>query len=376
MRFLHTADWQLGMKAAQVGAAGESVRKERLAAVERLVEVARDKQVDFVLVAGDTFEDNGVDRLLVQKTADVLARLGRPVYLIPGNHDPLVPGSVWEHPAWGVEGITVIEHAEPLPIEGGTIYPCPLHGKRSGADPTAWIPQAEAGSGIRIGVAHGTVTDILPVEPDFPIARDAAERASLDYLALGHWHSLFTVPDSKGIVHTAYSGTPEATKFGESDSGKVLLVEINEADAPPEVTPIDTGRLRWLQLEREIRSDSDLAAIRAELEELETPEATLLQLSLRGLLPPGSFAALDQLDDLVAARCLYASVDRNALRPAPDDDAWIASLPPGLLGGVAARLQELADPAYEGVRGEEETSEIASLALVELYALAQEGDRS
>ncbi|MGH7200999.1 MAG: metallophosphoesterase family protein, partial [Planctomycetaceae bacterium] len=73
MKFLHTADWQLGMKAAHVGAAGKSVREARLKSVERIVEVASEQRVDFVLIAGDTFEHNAVDRVLVQKVADLLA---------------------------------------------------------------------------------------------------------------------------------------------------------------------------------------------------------------------------------------------------------------------------------------------------------------
>ena len=79
---------------------GARVRAERLAAARRIVEVARGAGADFRLVAGDTFEDNGVDRVLVQKVADILGDFGGPVYVIPGNHDPSIPGSVWEHPAW------------------------------------------------------------------------------------------------------------------------------------------------------------------------------------------------------------------------------------------------------------------------------------
>jgi DNA repair exonuclease SbcCD nuclease subunit len=100
MKFFQTADWQLGMKAAQVGGAGERVRAERLKAVERIVRLAWDQAVDFILLAGDIFEDNAVERVLIQQTADLLGSVGLPVYLIPGNHDPLVPGSVWEHPSW------------------------------------------------------------------------------------------------------------------------------------------------------------------------------------------------------------------------------------------------------------------------------------
>ena len=91
MKFLHTADWQIGMRAAHVGAAGARVREERLTAARRVIDAARSAGVEFIVVCGDTFEDNGVDRVLVQKAADILAGFDGPVYVIPGNHDPLVP---------------------------------------------------------------------------------------------------------------------------------------------------------------------------------------------------------------------------------------------------------------------------------------------
>jgi len=37
MKFLHTADWQLGMKAAHVGGVGARLREERLLAARRVV---------------------------------------------------------------------------------------------------------------------------------------------------------------------------------------------------------------------------------------------------------------------------------------------------------------------------------------------------
>jgi len=35
MKFLHTADWQIGMKAVHVGSVGQRVHDERLAAAHR-----------------------------------------------------------------------------------------------------------------------------------------------------------------------------------------------------------------------------------------------------------------------------------------------------------------------------------------------------
>ena len=47
MKFFHTADWQLGMKAAQVGVAGERVRAQRLKTAERIIRLARDQANEF-----------------------------------------------------------------------------------------------------------------------------------------------------------------------------------------------------------------------------------------------------------------------------------------------------------------------------------------
>ncbi|MFA5786293.1 MAG: hypothetical protein WDA71_04790 [Actinomycetota bacterium] len=83
MRFLHTADWQTGMKAAHVGGAAARVRDERLLSAQRAVHLAKDNSAEFVVVAGDTFEDNGVDRVLVQKVADTLASFGCALPRVP-----------------------------------------------------------------------------------------------------------------------------------------------------------------------------------------------------------------------------------------------------------------------------------------------------
>ncbi|NOX53263.1 MAG: hypothetical protein GXP27_02265 [Planctomycetes bacterium] len=56
VRFLHTADWQIGMKAAHVGEKAERVRDERLNAARRVVQVGREHSAEFIVVAGDTFK--------------------------------------------------------------------------------------------------------------------------------------------------------------------------------------------------------------------------------------------------------------------------------------------------------------------------------
>ena len=83
VRFLHTADWQIGMKASHTGEKAKVVRQKRFDAAGRIVELAKQKDVDFVLLAGDTFEDHNVGDVAVKRTVDILNRFDPiPVYVL------------------------------------------------------------------------------------------------------------------------------------------------------------------------------------------------------------------------------------------------------------------------------------------------------
>ena len=365
MHFLHTADWQIGMRVNWAGAAANKIREERLDAGRRVVEAACGHGVEFLLVAGDLFEDNGVDRRLVQRVADLLARFPGPVFILPGNHDPLVPGSVWEHPAWrGVDRIHVLVDEQPLPVPGGTLFPCPVREKLSRRDPTAWIAGApKEGQGIRIGLAHGSIRGMPEMEEDHPIPRDAAMRAGLDYLALGHWHSLAEVGPPGSERRMVYSGTPEPSRFGERDSGCAVMVEIASPGAEPVLTRVETGGLTWRIVAGEIAAAGDLERMCAEVDALPDPGRSLVDVRLAGLLRADERSLLDQLTRLIETRFLAGHLDTTALRASPDDLSWIERMPAGFLREAARQLQE---GKVDG------PPEIATQALMELYLIAEE----
>ncbi len=366
MRFLHTADWQIGMKAAHVGAVGSKIREERLRAAQRVMQLATKHEAEFIVVAGDTFEDNAVDRILVQKIADILATSQVPVYLIAGNHDPISPGSVWEHPAWERCGskVHILRTRDPVEIPGGMLFPAPLTEKYSTLNPTASI-NAHGATGITIGLAHGTVQGIQQETLDYPIPRDAPQRCGLDYLAIGHWHSYSAFPGSDGVARLAYSGTHETTKFGERDSGQVLLVEISAPRAAPKITPLRSGGFQWSVIERTIHEPADIQRIIEEIEAWPEPSQALIDLRLQGLLTPAIHPELRRLEELVAARFCYARCDFSSLIPSPQDERWVDELPAGVLRNTAVSLRQWCEPAAERPAGV--TSAVATRALLDLY---------
>jgi DNA repair exonuclease SbcCD nuclease subunit len=315
VKLLHTAEWQIGMNAARTGAASPQVREARFAAARRLADLAREERVDFAVLAGDTFEHPGISLAEVERTAEILADFGCPVYVLPGNHDPLEPGGVWDRPVWrAYANVFVLRRAEVVEAGEAVLFACPLRNRWSGEDPTAWIPSGAHADRIRIGIAHGTLEGIPSAERAHPIPADAAWARRLDYLALGDWHSQRVFRGADGAERMAYSGTPEPTGFGEDASGRALIVEIDEPRAAPRVRSVETARLRWIQRRFEIIHAGQLAEAKSEIESLQGGHV-LLEAHLTGTLLPEEAAVLESLRGMEAG-FLYLQIDGTGLAPA------------------------------------------------------------
>ncbi len=357
MKLLHTADWQIGMKAAQLGAAAAQARAARLETARRIAELARQERVDLAVLAGDTFENHAVALDDVGQIARILAGFPCPVVVLAGNHDPLVSGGVWDLPVWrGCPNVHIPRLEAPLELEACVVFPCPLRSRWGTGDPTGWIPAAQYEDRIRIGVAHGALEG-SPNEEQTPyIAADAPVQRRLDYLALGHWHSTRVYRGPDGAERMAYSGTPEPTSFGEDDSGNVLLVEIDAPGAAPRVRRARVAGLRWMREEYEICQSGALAATLAKLEQLASPE-TVAELRLHGALYPEDLDTLEAIRQL-AGRFLFLRID-DGLRPL----LRLEDLSEGPLREAARRLHEMAKDGQQAAE--------ARLALETLLSLAK-----
>jgi DNA repair exonuclease SbcCD nuclease subunit len=362
MRFIHTADWHIGKGTGDL-------LNARITTAERVIETAKSYGVDFILLAGDTFEANGINRDLIQKVADILAGFKKPVYLIPGNHDPLLPGSVWEHRSWSrAENLHVVTKSEPIEIPGGTLFPCPIFEKNGRTEPTDWI-DARGFSGVKIGLAHGTVPGVPQDDPEYPISTNAAIKAGLDYLALGHHHSV-----RDDFARMAYSGTHETTSFKETQSGYILLVEISEPGANPVIERVKTGELEWLKLNKEIRSHDDIVEVVKAIENIAEPEKTLIDITLSGYMQEESRDEVAGIREKLGSRFLKGNFDDSRLKPSQSDDTWLSGIPQGVIYEAAMRLREYCDPSCQD-RPDWATPETAFAALIELRLILDEVQR-
>ncbi len=252
MRVVHTSDWQIGKSFRFADDASELLRDERLEAISRLGQLARSQGAAAILVAGDIYDvETPSERTLRQPIERMRAFPDLEWHLIPGNHDPHTPRGPWERLRRQELPETIRLHLAPEPaaVAGGRAWLLPgvLTRRHAASDPTEAMDGAATPEGVtRIGLAHGSITSFGTDETSTHnrIAADRAERARLDYLALGDWHGAQNIGE-----RCWYSGTPEIDDFstGGAGGGEALVVSLEGHRAAPVVTRHRVGRFGWHQ---------------------------------------------------------------------------------------------------------------------------------
>lgn len=302
-RFLHTGDWQLGMTRHFFSeGVQERFTQSRFDAIRRLGRIAKEEDCRFMVVCGDVFESNLVDRKTVSRALEALKDVPVPVYLLPGNHDPLNAASVFRSTTFQDRKpahVHVIEDATPLRVdEGIEIVGIPWRSKRPMHDlVTLATGQLDAAiNTMRVCVAHGMVDSLSPNIDDPALislrsAEAAIEQNKIHYLALGDRHSLTEIGDS-GCVW--YAGTPEQTDYNEVKSGFALVVTINEEGL--NTKEVNIGRWKFIERKQiEINTKEDIDALLAWVENLGDKERTVVKLRFVGALSLSLHRELEEL---------------------------------------------------------------------------------
>ena len=379
LRFIHTADWQIGKPFAGIedDFKRSLVQQERIAALGRIAEAAREQGAEFILAAGDLFDSPTPTQSMVSATCAAIGKMRVPVFAIPGNHDHAGPGSLWEQAFFKEEqsslapNFQIITEPKAIELEHAVIYACPLQRRAESGDTTAWLRLPEtldaAGDKVRIVLAHGSVQSFredLGDEDDFSTATNhidlnRLDPTRIDYVALGDWHG------TKQISAQAwYSGTPEIDRFpkgSENNPGNILAATLDGGGAA-RVEVLKTGRLGWHRHERMLVDDSDVATLRTEVEVLigQRAQEDLLRLEISGTLGIHSTTELEGLIDTLSSRLLRLKYyDRTVLAPS---DAEVLALTQRagdpLIASVARQLVARATAG----------DDIARIALRELHA--------
>jgi DNA repair exonuclease SbcCD nuclease subunit len=384
VRFIHTADWQIGKPFAWVSDPDKRgiLQRKRLDAVKRIAQAVQQHKASFVVVAGDLFDSPTPTKSLVSEVCSLIGNMGVPVFVIPGNHDHGGPLGLWEKPFFSQErtklaaNLTVLLEYKPYELDNSIILPCPLLKRHEISDPTAWLrDHAEGLKGLphdkpRIVIAHGSVQDFgrLPDEDEGDqstasnrIELDKIQLDQFDFIALGDWHG------TKSVNNKAwYSGTPELDRFnkgGEYAPGNVLVVEAARG-MQPSVTPVPISETRWHEEDFSLNNEDDLRIMESRIETLVGREVNLdlMKLRVTGLAGLEGFSRLEDLYETLRSRFISLRLEDSVLlQPSEEEllDLTTQSDDP-LTAQIAGTLVGI-------INGTSEDAEVARVALRELY---------
>jgi DNA repair exonuclease SbcCD nuclease subunit len=200
---LHVDDDRI---AALHGGDGTGVLRDVLA-------TARALNTDVLILAGDTFDNHQVTGQTIGRAGELLADAGLPVVVLPGNHDPATPDSIWMRGRFDEIGNVAI-----LGITNARAVAFPAldlelwgNAHRDYHDMMPLADPPPRGARWQVAIGHGHYeppeTWATPLRPSWLISDDMIAATQADYLALGHWDRAAQV--GSGAVPAYYSGSPD-----------------------------------------------------------------------------------------------------------------------------------------------------------------------
>jgi len=366
VRFLQVSDIHLGSRIGLGWLTPEQCEEMNRCvrdSFRRAMLLAREKQVDAVLIPGDLFDDESVKPEQVSWAVSCFKEIAPiPVFIAPGNHDPYWPGSPY-HPMWTArnpqlawpENVFIFTHPqfETVQLQGSNYSVTGIAHTNAGEIRERLLAGniACGNAPVRVLLLHGSreAVGLPPKEKTLPFTDDELANQSVHWAAIGHYHSASIIQDSQTRQIGGYSGCPQGRGLDECGTKGALLVDITERGAKTEFVEL-ASRGIW-QMAVDV-TGKGLPEIIGAIESAVAPVSAgdLVTIKLSGRLnndttldfPPGFIS-----DQVFACQCDFAAVT-------PDYDLEQLLTPQdceGLPGRFAQRITELRAAAPEEEQG-------------------------
>ena len=320
-RFLHTADLHLsrpfGFLPPQLA---EERRRDQRRALTRIADLALEREVDVVLVAGDLFDcpdPDPVDLEAVTKEFSRLTEAGKRIFAIPGNHDYISGSSFWNR--MNVGGLRVFLEPEwdSLVLDDLGVSVCGIAFHRARSERRAFEGLEVPADTPSIAMVHASYEAFEgQIERYHPFSSAELPNAQASYVALGHYHKFNSIP--AGRVVACYPGTPEGIGFDapETEDRFVVVGEIgDDGIAGFEPVKINSRTMRSVEIDcTSFESQASLFdTVRQSCE-----SHVLLALRLAGAPSSDISGILEDLPQRFKESCVYLSIDTSNLSPPVD----------------------------------------------------------
>lgn len=288
--FLHAADLHLDSPFKGLARVPEEIFKEitqsTFVAFERLVETAITKQVDFILLAGDLF-DNERQSLKAQiKLRDLFTTLKHyhiQVFLSHGNHD-YTNGNRYP--------ITYPDNVSVFPDETVRVFPYERNGEKLASvygfsyenqavlskKVKEFVPQGDQ-TVFHIAMLHGSTYTNTEHDTYAPFALADLQEKNFDYWALGHIHKRSVLTEHPPAI---YPGNIQGRHRKESGEKGCYYVELSETGANYSFIPLQSIRFETLTVDISDCTEAHQLeeVLQRKLQTLDMSDPQLMMLSL------------------------------------------------------------------------------------------------
>lgn len=287
-RFIHTADIHLdsplkGLETHE-DAPVDEIRGATRRALDNLIDLAIEEEINFVLIAGDLYDGDWKDYntgLFFVRQMSRLGKAGIKVFIISGNHDA-VNQITKTMPL--PDNVTLFSHKKPQSVKLDDIGVM-IHGQSYASRAVTenlvlQYPQHNSNN-FNIGLLHTSLTGREGHENYAPCTLDDLKSKGYDYWALGHVHKREIVSEDPWIIfpgnvqgrHIKETGAKGATLVTVED-GRIIAVEEHALDV-----------LRWVICQVDLSEcetiDSVYDSIRKAFEQkLDSADGKILALRL------------------------------------------------------------------------------------------------
>jgi exonuclease SbcD len=249
--FLHAADFHLDSPLRGLSrhddAPVEAIRSATRRALENLIDLALEKEVDFILIAGDLYDGDQGDYNTALFFNRQMARLGEiPVYLISGNHDA---ASVITKALSPPANVTVFSVKKPASKKLPDL-PVTVHGQgfanASVQENLALNYPKATPDHFNIGLLHTSLAGNNPQHDTYaPCSLADLSGKDYHYWALGHIHQPAVLQKDPWV---AYSGNIQGRKINEPGPRGCYLVEVDGSLQVSYHQFVTLDVVRWLPL--------------------------------------------------------------------------------------------------------------------------------
>ena len=260
MRFIHAADLHIDSPLKGLSRYEDAplaqLRGATRRALERLVELAIDEKVDFVLIAGDLYDCDWQDFHTGLFVREQMVKLGKKdirVFIVQGNHD--AQGVISRQVPWP-DNVKVFSSrkAETVRLDALNVA---IHGhsfsdREMPVDLVPGYPSAVSGF-FNIGLLHTSLTGMPGHDTYAPTSLSVLQTKGYDYWALGHIHARQVVCEQPRVV---FSGNLQGRHARETGAKGCELVEVQGSVLEARFVPLDV--VRWHQIPLHVDSTLSL----------------------------------------------------------------------------------------------------------------------